>query len=290
MRSLRVLSHVVSVGNNASVRGREIIAGDSSGGGGGAVLVYLHDALGDASRAWAGIPELVAGKLSGRSRSIVFDRLGHGLSSARPGEFTPALHVEESERLGKLLAQLDAQRNVVLVGYSDGATIALVHAATAPATTTSIKGLFLIAPHIVVEDKMRVGVQAVKEKRDAVVPSLVKIHGPEKGPRLFDSWASLWTSDLMRDQFDLRPMLARSAQRLAQIPVCVVQGTEDEYGTVEKQIDPLRTVFPKLELHEIAGATHAAHLAMDKRPTRGLKKPNDFVVNLLLQKATQWFS
>ena len=75
-------------------------------------------------------------------RAVAFSRFGHGRSDPPPAPRTPAFfHEEADDVLPALLAQLDAPEPL-LVGHSDGASIALVHAARHP-----VSGLALLAPH-----------------------------------------------------------------------------------------------------------------------------------------------
>ena len=107
-------------------------------------LVLLHEGLGSA-RLWRRFPEDLQAA-TGR-RVIAFSRYGHGRSEPPPHPRTPAFfHEEALEVLPEVLAQLEAEKPV-LVGHSDGASIALIHAGHHPVTA-----LALLAPHVVVED------------------------------------------------------------------------------------------------------------------------------------------
>ncbi len=112
-----------------------------------ATIVYLHDALG-AHTSWATMPALLASKLPFPTRSIVYDRLGHGTSTGCVGYGTN-LHSRETDRLRQLLSMLRVTGKLMLVGHSDGATIALEYGASV--SRVALAGLFLIAPHIVME-------------------------------------------------------------------------------------------------------------------------------------------
>src|SRR6476646_10197288 len=109
-------------------------------------LVLLHEGLGSVGL-WRGFPQALR-EATGR-RVVAFSRFGHGRSDPPRAPRTPAFfHGEAEDVLPALLAALDATEPV-LVGHSDGASIALVHAARHPVT-----GLALLAPHVFLEDSM----------------------------------------------------------------------------------------------------------------------------------------
>lgn len=157
------------------------------------VIVYLHEALGS-MQSWAGIPERVASALPFATRSIVYDRLGHGESTGLCGYGTE-LHGMEASRLKTLLGMLKvSQSKILLVGHSDGATISLVFAASGPRTPPA--GLFLIAPHVTMEQHLVDGVRATMTRREALIKALRKQHG-DKSEALVDAWGTLWCSQDM---------------------------------------------------------------------------------------------
>ena len=130
--------------------------------------------------------------------------------SAVTGEGVPAL--------------LDALglRQPVLVGHSDGATIALLHAASHPVTATVV-----MAPHVFVED---VAIQAITAAREAfgsgLRERLARHHADVESA--FWQWNDVWLSAAFRS-FDIRPACGRIGS-----PLMLVQGLQDEYGTLEQ--------------------------------------------------------
>src|SRR3954468_20284772 len=115
----------------ATVDGLRIEAVEHPGDPGRRPLVLLHEGLGSVGL-WRGFPAAL-NAATGR-RVLVFSRFGHGRSDPPPAKRTPAFHHEEAlEVLPALLPQLDAE-TPILVGHSDGASIALVHAAYHPVT------------------------------------------------------------------------------------------------------------------------------------------------------------
>src|SRR4051812_24653903 len=107
-------------------------------------VVLLHEGLGSVGL-WRGLPERL--QLATGARVVAFSRFGHGRSSAPPRPRTPAfMHEEAREVLPALLTELGIDQPI-LVGHSDGASIALIHAAEHP-----VSGVVAIAPHVMVED------------------------------------------------------------------------------------------------------------------------------------------
>src|SRR4051812_36629558 len=144
-------------GEAVEVGGRRIETLDLPGDVGRRPLVLLHEGLGSVGL-WRDFPQRLA-EATGR-RVIAFSRFGHGRSEPPPASRTPAFfHDEALEVLPELLAQLGAV-DPVLVGHSDGASIALIHAAYHP----GVAGMALLAPHVFVEE---ITVAAIRETRRA---------------------------------------------------------------------------------------------------------------------------
>src|SRR5512132_748868 len=138
----------------ATVDGLTVEVSDVPGDRGRRALVLLHEGLGSVGL-WRGFPQALQ-QTTGR-RVLAFSRFGHGSSDPPLRPRTPAFfHEEALDVLPALLAQLDAPQPL-LVGHSDGGSIALIHAGLHP-----VSGLALMAPHVVVED---VTVEAIRVTR-----------------------------------------------------------------------------------------------------------------------------
>ena len=183
-------------------------------------LVLLHEGLGSVS-AWRGFPEALHRATS--RRVIVFSRFGHGRSDPPHAARTPTFfHEEALVVLPEVLRKLDAEEPI-LVGHSDGASIALIHAAT-----NAVRGLVLIAPHVVVED---VTVDAIRETRERFATTdlrerLARHHDdPEVA---FRNWCDVWLDPALRS-WTLEP----DAERVT-CAVLLIQGADDPYGTLDQ--------------------------------------------------------
>ena len=190
--------------------------------GGGAPLVLLHEGLG-AVAIWRDFPDQVAAA-TGRG-AFVYSRAGYGRSSPvplpRPLRY---MHDEALEALPRLLDALELEE-VVLVGHSDGASIALIHAAGAD-PRGRVRAVVAEAPHVLCEE---LSVASIREARDAYEKGdlrarLARLHG-ENVDCAFWGWNRAWL-DPGFAAWNIEEYLPR-----IRVPVLVIQGREDQYGT-----------------------------------------------------------
>ena len=130
----------------AEIDGRRIeyrmLPGDAAAG---PPLVFLHEGLGSVAL-WRDFPDKVARRLG--APALVYSRFGYGQSDGLIAPNTPRfMHDEALDVLPVLLDRLGIARPL-LIGHSDGASIALIHAA---ASGRPVHGLVLMAPHVFVE-------------------------------------------------------------------------------------------------------------------------------------------
>ena len=181
-------------------------------------LLFLHEGLGSVGL-WRGFHRDVAAA-TGR-RTVAYSRLGHGWSDLPPAKRTPAfMHEEAHTVVPALCAALDLDRPV-LVGHSDGASIALLHAAAADAAA-----VVAMAPHVFVEEIGLVGIESARrEFEEGDLRARMARH--HRDPEVtFRNWNDVWLDPVFRE-WDLRPDIAGIT-----CPVLAVQGTDDPYGTV----------------------------------------------------------
>jgi len=210
-----------------------------------APLLFLHEGLG-AVRLWRGFHHRLAAA-TGR-RAIAFSRFGHGGSDLPPGKRTPRyMHDEATEVVPAVRAALGLDR-VVLVGHSDGGSIALLHASTA-----DVDGLVVLAPHVFVEDAGLRGIE--QARRDYVEGDLrARMARYHRDPDVtFWNWNDGWLDDTFRD-WDIRPELAGIT-----CPVLGVQGTADPYGTVV-HVEAVRDRAAGRVTLQVLDCGHAPHL------------------------------
>ena len=130
--------------------------------------MFLHEGLGSVAL-WREFPDRLA-RATGR-RALVYSRAGHGQSDLPDGDRTPRfMHEEALDVLPGLLEDAGIERPV-LVGHSDGGSIALIHASQHP-----VSALVLLAPHVFVED---ITVASIEEARETFATTdLGDAHGP----------------------------------------------------------------------------------------------------------------
>ncbi|HTN81357.1 MAG TPA: alpha/beta hydrolase [Acidimicrobiales bacterium] len=211
-------------------------------------LVFLHEGLGSIGL-WRDFPEAVA-HATGRA-AIVSSRFGYGWSEPFPWSRGPDyMHREALEALPALLDALEIDQPV-LVGHSDGASIALIYAGL---SGRSVSALVLLAPHVFVEDESIEGIEAAREtfRTTDLRARMARHHADPEAT--FELWNEIWLSPAFRAWSieDLLPSITA--------PVLVVQGTEDQYGTV-RQVDAIeRGVSGPVERLLLEGCGHAPHL------------------------------
>lgn len=230
-----------------SVGGSRIAVRRIVGDGAQPVLVFLHEGLGSIGM-WRDFPDALCAATG--CPGLVYDRPGHGASrpaalSRGPGFFEDeAYHV-----LPAVLAGCGVD-DVLLVGHSDGGTIALLYAGRYP-----VSGLILEAAHVFVEDICLDGVAAARRAwRDTDFPRRLARHHGDNTEAMFHAWADMWAADWFREWTIAAELSA------VHCPVLALQGEADEYGTVA-QLDAIAAgVSGPVETFLVPGSGHSPHL------------------------------
>lgn len=208
-------------------------------------MVLLHDGLGSIGQ-WRDVPARLA-DATGRT-VLAYDRAGHGRSTPVPdGPWPPRWLHREAEVLARLLAELDIGRPV-LVGHSDGGSIALLHAAVAG---EGVAGVVALAAHTWVEQVCVDAIAALRADPALVVDRLARHHAAPAA--VFDAWSGVWTGDAFRT-WDIRPLLGGTSA-----PVLVVQGAGDEYATDAMVDETVAAVGPSATGVVVPGVGHLLH-------------------------------
>jgi pimeloyl-ACP methyl ester carboxylesterase len=188
-------------------------------------LVFLHEGLGSVSQ-WRDFPDKVARRVG--ARALVYARRGYGRSDPLDGPRGPDfMHREALDVLPALCAHF-AIAQPILIGHSDGASIALIHAAHGD----DVAGVVLMAPHVKVEP---ISVASIARVRAAYLRGELKERLARHHAHVDDAflgWADAWLDPRFRD-WSLAPEIAR-----LRCPALLIQGEEDEYGTLA-QIDDI---------------------------------------------------
>jgi pimeloyl-ACP methyl ester carboxylesterase len=214
--------------------------------GGAPTLVFLHEGLGSIAQ-WRDFPQKVA-RATG-CRALVYDRYGYGKSDVlrEPRAGVEFMHDAALNELPELLENLQID-NPVLVGHSDGASIALIHAGTYLA-----RGVVTMAAHVFVED---FGLQSIEKisrefETSGLRAGLSKYH--RDASKTFHLWADAWLDPAFR-QWNIEEYLPR-----IKCPVLAIQGEGDEYGTMA-QLDAIkRQAGGPSELLKLPDCGHSPH-------------------------------
>ncbi len=210
-------------------------------------LVFLHDGLGCVTT-WRDFPARLA-EASGHG-ALVYSRAGHGRSESIPLPRTVRFMYEEAFVLGEVLAEARV-RDAILVGHSDGGSMALIHTGEGAAR---VNGLVLISPHVFVEDLTIASIRAAAEayERGDLRRQLERHHG-RNVDTAFWGWNRVWLDPAFRS-WNIEEYLPR-----IRVPALVIQGGADEYGT-RAQVDAITaSCSGPVEVRLLAGCGHAPH-------------------------------
>jgi pimeloyl-ACP methyl ester carboxylesterase len=209
-------------------------------------LVFLHEGLGSLAM-WRDFPRRAAHATG--CNALVHSRYGYGnsepLHEARTVRY---MHDEALVALPEFLDRLAVERPI-LVGHSDGGSIALIHAGGAQ---RPVAGLILMAPHVMVEDLSIASIAAAKLTFEAtdLRGKLARYHADVDGA--FWGWNRIWLDPEFRD-WNIEEYLPRIT-----CPVLAIQGEDDEYGTME-QLRRIARAVADAELVDLADCRHSPH-------------------------------
>lgn len=202
------------------VRGRSLevkrIAAQDAGS---AELVFLHEGLGSVSH-WKDFPESVAAATG--AAVTVYSRYGSGQSDVLTTDRGVGyMHDEALQVLPDLLSKLEIEKPI-LVGHSDGASIALIYAGTHDA----VPGLVVLAPHVFVEDLSVASIADAKVKFETsdLAEKLGRHH--RDAARTFWGWNNIWLHPDFR-RWNIEEYLPHIT-----CPILAIQGLDDQYGTM----------------------------------------------------------
>jgi len=212
-------------------------------------LVLLHEGLGSVAQ-WKDLPEaLVAATGCG---VFAYSRQGYGGSDPVALPRTLDYMEQEAEQvLGKVL---DAARieQAVLMGHSDGATIATLYGGSV--SDMRVRGLILIAPHFFTEPQGLEAIRAAGQAFDAgsLKQALTVYHQDVEGA--FKGWHDAWLDPGFAE------WNAGDAIDHLRIPVLAIQSRDDPYGTLA-QIDELQErMYAPIDTLILDTAGHAPHM------------------------------
>ena len=222
-------------------------------------LVFLHEGLGSVAL-WRDFPagwrrRPAAARCSTRAPAT-------GSPTSRTVDRTPRfMHEEALDVLPALLREAGIERPV-LVGHSDGGSIALIHASAHP-----VSGLVLLAPHVFVED---VSVASIEEARETFETTelgerMARYH--RDAERTFRLWNDIWLAPEFR-AWNIEDVLGGVTA-----PTLLIQGEHDQYGTLA-QIDAIERGVQGPVQRAVLDCRHAPHL---EAPEATLRRGDGFL-------------
>jgi pimeloyl-ACP methyl ester carboxylesterase len=239
-----------------------------------APLVFLHEGLGSVAM-WRDWPATVCAATC--RAGLVYSRQGYGQSDPTPdvrgapsisngrrhGRLLPDyLHREAWQVLPALLAQ-EGIASPVLVGHSDGGSIALLYASRFPTTACIV-----MAPHVIVED---ISVQAIAQAKQSFETGdlrerLARFHADVDGA--FWQWNDVWLSPGFRT-FDIRDDC-----RAITAPVLAIQGESDPYGTMAQidDIQPNAAIGVPVVRRKLSECGHSPHREQSERTLTSIEE------------------
>ena len=213
---------------------------------GGPSIVMLHEGLGSVAM-WRDFPQKVA--MATGLEVVAYSRVGYGKSDPITTQRNVRyMHEEALVTLPALLQALAIERPILL-GHSDGGSIALIFAGGAQ---RPVRGVIAMAPHVMVEE---ISVASIAQAKAAYQSTdlrhrLARYHDDVESA--FWGWNDIWLHPEFR-HWNIEEYLPR-----IQCPVLAIQGEGDEYGTME-QIDRIRQQIADTHLVKLADCRHSPH-------------------------------
>lgn len=223
----------------------EVKAWHGTAEGTGTPILLLHEGLGSVAM-WRDFPAALA-RRTGRL-VIAWSRTGYGQSDPLPEPRDPDYMHREADLVPRVMDALGISR-AILLGHSDGGSIALIAAARYP---ERVAALILEAPHVFVEN---VAVASIAAARGHYLASDM---GERMGryhrlpDQVFWRWNDIWLDPRFRT-WNIEDLLPRIAA-----PALLIQGLDDEYGTLE-QLDRIEAALPATARVEVPDCGHSPH-------------------------------
>lgn len=228
-------------------------------------LVFLHEGLGSVSM-WRDFPARLAAMCA--LPAVIYSRTGYGRSPPFERPLRPDfMHRAAFDELPRVL-ESSVPGPAILVGHSDGGSIALLHASRRP---PGLCGAIVLAPHLFVEPvcTRSIAALAASWRPDARLARALSRHHTD-GERTFAAWSGAWLDPAFAS-WNIEDEVARIG-----CPLLAIQGRGDEYGTM-RQIERIRELCPQTEL---ARLNRCGHSPQFDRPDTVLARITAFVARL----------
>lgn len=217
------------------------------------VLVFLHEGLGCIAM-WKSFPEKLCAATG--CAGLIYDRCGYGQSSAL--QKPRSIHYIHEYAIIELPALLDhvlADRPYIVVGHSDGGSIALIHAAS---QRPGLQGVITEAAHIFIEDITLAGIRVADAAwEQGKLKGLHKYHG-DKTAQTFKAWSATWLTPAFA-HWNIEYLLPAITA-----PCCIIQGVDDQYGSADQVDRIVAQVSGSATGHMLPDCAHSPHLEAEQ--------------------------
>lgn len=208
------------------------------------VIVLLHEGLGSATQ-WRDLPERLIATTG--LPVFAYSRRGYGRSTTASKGFEIDFMHREADLLPRVLRSVGIDEHV-LVGHSDGGSIALLAAAQGNENTI---GLATIAAHAYVEQVCLEGIREITQRRQQVASSLARHHSDPLST--FDAWSNVWLDPNFGSWSILEALGTISC------PTLVIQGDNDQYATPSMATDIAGAIPTAQDPLFLSDCGHNAH-------------------------------
>jgi pimeloyl-ACP methyl ester carboxylesterase len=229
--------------------------------------VLLHEGLGCVSL-WRDFPQRLADTTG--CGVFAYSRYGYGKSDPEPLPWPVTYMHREAEQVLPGVLDRAGVRRCLLIGHSDGASIAAIHAGSIDDPRRI--GIVLIAPHFFIEESGLAAIATITATYETgdLRARLARHH--THVDNAFHGWSGAW----LNPDFRAWNILDRAARIL--VPMQFLQGTDDAYGTTEQVYAAVRTAPAQSETMILEGVGHAPHL---EKPDATLDAIGRFVKHVL---------
>jgi pimeloyl-ACP methyl ester carboxylesterase len=213
-----------------------------------ATLVLLHEGLGSVAL-WKDFPVRLVDRTG--LPAVVYSRYGYGQSDPlQAPRSVDYMHREALETLPELLARLEIH-NPILIGHSDGASIAVIYAG---AHAGPLLSAVLMAPHVFVEDITVASIAQAKARFETtdLKSRLARYH--QDPAATFRGWSDIWLHPAFRS-WNIEQYLPHIT-----VPLLLLQGSDDQYGTRAQIEAVVRQLSSPVESILIERCAHSPHV------------------------------
>jgi pimeloyl-ACP methyl ester carboxylesterase len=213
------------------------------------VVVFLHEGLGSVNQ-WKDFPHKFIKKCS--LPVLLYDRIGYGKSSPRSEKRELDYLHREEEVLNRLIHKLSL-KSYILLGHSEGGSLALIHAARRPA---GLRKVIVLSANTQEESCITTGIEKVRreyEKPDSKLKQALRKYHGKQCDAVFYAWCDTWTAPFFQSW-----NIISELQRI-QVPVLAFHGRNDQYTSL-RQVENLKEYLSgEKEIHVLDNGSHHPH-------------------------------